>query len=79
MLECIPDDYKVKEYTKEEEKEAAIIIFSMKDKKPINNSIASCPKCGCTNIQVVRKKFSLLAGFATNKTERVCVNCMYRW
>lgn len=39
----------------------------------------SCPKCGCTNVQVVRKKFSLLTGFATNKTERVCANCMYRW
>lgn len=44
-----------------------------------NNTVVSCPKCGCTNIQVVRKKFSLLAGFATNKTERVCANCMYRW
>lgn len=38
-----------------------------------------CPKCGCTNIQVVRRKFSLLTGFATNKTDRVCANCNYKW
>lgn len=43
------------------------------------SNMPKCPKCGCTNIQIVRKKFSLLAGFATNKTERVCVNCMHRW
>lgn len=81
MLECIPDDYKVKEYTKEEEKEATIIIFSMKDKKLINNNNreVSCPKCGSTQIQVVPRKWSLLAGFATKKVDRVCVSCKYRW
>lgn len=34
-----------------------------------------CPKCGSTNIQVVPRKWSLLTGFMTNKTDRVCVNC----
>lgn len=47
--------------------------------KLVASSTVRCPKCGCTNIQVVRKKFSLLTGFATNKTERVCANCMYKW
>lgn len=38
-----------------------------------------CPKCGSTSIQIVPRKWSLLTGFATNKADRVCVNCKYRW
>lgn len=38
-----------------------------------------CPKCGSTAIQMVPRKFSLLTGFATNKVDRVCVNCKYKW
>lgn len=34
-----------------------------------------CPYCNSTQIQLVRRKWSLLAGFATNKMDRVCVNC----
>lgn len=46
--------------------------------KKINTPV-TCPKCGSTNIQILRKKFSLLTGFATNKVERVCVNCKHTW
>ena len=45
-----------------------------RDSKPKNK----CPKCGCTEFTPVRKKFSLLTGFATNKVELVCNNCGYR-
>lgn len=38
-----------------------------------------CPKCGCTNIQVVRKKWGMFTGFFTNATERVCAKCNWRW
>lgn len=38
-----------------------------------------CPKCGSTAIQMVPRKFSLLTGFATNKIDRVCVNCKHKW
>lgn len=38
-----------------------------------------CPKCGSTNIQIVPRKWSLLTGFMTNKTDRVCVNCKYKF
>ena len=38
-----------------------------------------CPKCGSTNIQIVPRKWSLLGGFATKKTDRVCANCKYKW
>lgn len=38
-----------------------------------------CPKCGSTQIQVLRKKWSPLTGILTNKVERVCVNCKKRF
>lgn len=38
-----------------------------------------CPKCGSTNIQIVPRKWSLLTGFLTNKTDRVCVNCKHKF
>ena len=32
-----------------------------------------CPKCGCTEFQMVPRKWSPLTGFLTNKVDRVCV------
>jgi len=43
-------------------------------KKEENNNV-SCPYCGSTNIQLMRKKWSPLTGFLTNKVDRYCVNC----
>lgn len=48
-------------------------------KSPNDNDLVRCPKCGSTNIQIVPRKWSLLGGFATKKTDRVCVNCKYKW
>lgn len=45
----------------------------------INTNVVSCPKCGSTNIQIVPRKWSLLTGIFTNKTDRVCVNCKYKF
>ena len=42
-------------------------------------NVPKCPKCGSTHIQIVPRKFSILTGFATNKTDRICVNCKYKW
>lgn len=39
------------------------------------NSTPRCPKCGSTNIQLVKRKWSPLMGFMTNKVDRICVNC----
>ncbi|MEY8352618.1 hypothetical protein AALB39_04585 [Lachnospiraceae bacterium 54-53] len=47
--------------------------------KHLQQNIPKCPRCGCTNIQVVPRKWSLLTGFLTNKTDRVCVNCKHKW
>lgn len=38
-----------------------------------------CPRCGCTDIQVVNKKWSLFSGFMTNDVDRVCTKCKWKW
>lgn len=44
----------------------------------INNQVV-CPKCGSTQIQILRKNYSLLTGFMTNKVDRVCTNCKHKF
>ena len=34
-----------------------------------------CPKCGSTSFSPVRRKWSLLTGFMTNKVDMVCNKC----
>lgn len=76
VLDEVPETYTIKEYTKNEEKEAGVIIFSMKDNKTKqSNAPVTCPKCGCTEVVPLRRKFSLLTGFATNKVDIVCSKC----
>lgn len=41
--------------------------------------ILLCPKCNSDNIQILNKKWSVLTGFMTNKVNRVCVNCKYKF
>lgn len=38
-----------------------------------------CPHCGCTEFQMVPRKWSLFAGLLTNKVDRVCVKCKKRF
>lgn len=38
-----------------------------------------CPRCGSTNVQIVPRKWSVLSGYMTNKTDRVCVNCKHKF
>lgn len=46
--------------------------------QPVSNAVR-CPKCGSTNIQIVPRKWSVLTGYMTNKTDRVCVNCKHKF
>lgn len=45
------------------------------ERKKANELKPCCPKCGNTQFTPVRKKFSLLTGFATNKVDLICNNC----
>ena len=38
-----------------------------------------CPRCGSNRIQLVGRKWSWLTGIATNKGDRVCMNCKTRF
>lgn len=44
-------------------------------KKPSNSY--ACPKCGGTSFTPVRRKWSVLTGFMTNKVDMVCNKCGY--
>lgn len=48
--------------------------FQLEEKQQILQN-KSCPKCGCTEFTPIRRKFSLLTGFATNKIDIVCNKC----
>ncbi len=41
--------------------------------------IVRCPRCGCTSVQLIPKKWSILTGYRTNSVNRVCVNCKHRF
>lgn len=71
----LPCEYSIKTYTKEDEEAAYKKLLSMKDDKIKTNMSKVCPKCGCTDFTPLRRKFSLLAGFATNKVDMVCNKC----
>lgn len=43
--------------------------------KNINSNTKRCPKCGNTEFTPVRKKYSILTGFLTNKVELICNRC----
>ena len=39
-----------------------------------------CPKCGCTDIGVANRGYSLLTGFiGSGKSMNVCKKCGYKW
>lgn len=57
----------------EKYKQEADDYFVKKSQDQINTP--KCPKCGCTEFVPLRRKFSLLTGFATNKVDMVCKNC----
>lgn len=42
-------------------------------------SEGKCPRCHSSNLQLVPRKFSIWTGFRTNKVDRMCVNCGYRF
>lgn len=50
-----------------------------REQKQAEANKPKCPRCGCTDIQVLRKNRSLFGGFGTNAVERVCVKCKKRW
>lgn len=82
VLETVGDIIDLDSYNKEYEErlntfEQSEISYQQekKTKREKQESITHCPKCNGTSFTPVRKKFSLFAGFATNKIELVCNNC----
>lgn len=49
--------------------------YETKNKNSNEINITRCPRCGGTAFTPLKKKFSILTGFATNKVDLVCNNC----
>lgn len=76
---CPDNPYYDKEayYEREDEDfEVDIQFKNSNTKSSINQSTQTvCPKCGSTSFTPVRRKWSFLTGFMTNKVDMVCNNC----
>ncbi len=48
-------------------------------KEQQSQNVPKCPKCGSTEIQVLPRMLGISKIFASNRVDRVCVNCKYRW
>ena len=55
-----------------------MVINKIETNYKIANGLA-CPKCGHDKFQMVPRKWSLLAGFMTNKVDKVCERCKTRF
>ena len=68
-------DVRIRQFTNELAQQAK----EREQQKREEAKMVHCPVCGSTQIQMVPRKWSLLAGFATNKVDRVCINCKKRF
>ena len=41
----------------------------------VNSNQVRCPKCGSSDFEMVKRNWSIVTGFMTNKVDRVCKNC----
>ena len=71
-----PDDSdKAKEVLRKEHDSNALAPYVSTNPEPI----VRCPRCGCTSVQLIPRKWSILTGYHTNAVNRVCVNCKHKW
>jgi len=56
-------------------KRIAYIAKQRSENITLVKAVPRCQKCGSTKFTPVRKKFSILTGFATNKVDLICNNC----
>ena len=55
-------------------------IAGMPPKKPKEQNVIKCPKCGSTAIATVNRGFSIITGFIGSGSARnVCQKCGHKW
>lgn len=53
---------------------------AIEQKKQENSNKVMCPECGCTDIGVANRGYSLIWGFlGSGKTMNVCKKCGHKW
>lgn len=54
-------------------------VLSVSERQENSNQVF-CPKCGCTDIGVANRGFSIIMGFiGSGKSMNVCKKCGYKW
>lgn len=68
-----PIEYELKMQQFKATKQQQKVAEKQESSKPENQR--KCQYCGCTEFTPVKKNWSFLTGFMTNKTDLVCNNC----
>ena len=59
--------------------DAKRIVENLEVNPSENTYKIKCPKCGSSNFDMVKRNWSMLTGFMTNKVDRVCRSCKYKF
>lgn len=79
LYETDPIEYQLKIQQFKTQLEQQEQIKKEQEQKSSAKDTIKCPKCGSTNIQLVKRKWTPIMGFMTNKVDRVCVNCKHKF
>lgn len=70
-------EYDEDEYYKREDEDIQLLMKAHNYRPVPKPNPNACPQCGCTQFTPVRRKWSFITGFMTNKIDMVCNQCGY--
>lgn len=70
-------EYDEDEYYKREDEDIQRVMKGHNYRPVPKPNPNACPQCGCTQFTPVRRKWSFITGFMTNKIDMVCNQCGY--
>lgn len=70
-------EYDEDEYYKREDEDIQLLMKAHNYRPAPKPNPNACPQCGCTQFTPVRRKWSFITGFMTNKIDMVCNQCGY--
>lgn len=70
-------EYDEDEYYKREDEDIQLLMKAHNYHPAPKQNPNACPQCGCTQFTPVRRKWSFITGFMTNKIDMVCNQCGY--
>ena len=76
--DIIEYELKMSQFRAQYDNKIAMKIEERRKQAAQQSNTTTCPRCGNTTFTPMKKKWSMLTGFATNQVELVCNNCGYR-